>query len=298
MTNDAGDGRQPPIFVLGITGRSGTNYLRDLIAVHPQCVTAKAPIWEDFLLDQVKPLLEYAERLQGKWASWGDGAGSDLLPVMGEALTAYLSPDSGRHLVTKTPSVRNLDRFFDVFPSARLVIIVRDPRSVVESAVKSFDADYEGWARDWARGAARILEFRRRSWGDDRVHHLVRYEDVIEDMRGTLTALFTTIGLDVAVYDFAEAENLPVRGSSQLASDGDMHWQPVTRSSDFDPLRRWEHWPTGRLQRVEWIAGPAMEALGYERIAEQPNGFVQRVRDGALLARLARRQALRRARRH
>ena len=42
-----------------ITGRSGTNYVRDLIALHPDCEKARAPIWEDFFLHEAAPLFEF-----------------------------------------------------------------------------------------------------------------------------------------------------------------------------------------------------------------------------------------------
>ena len=44
-----------PIFILGIMPRSGTNFLHQLITLHPACVSS--PVWEDFLIYPA-PLLD------------------------------------------------------------------------------------------------------------------------------------------------------------------------------------------------------------------------------------------------
>ena len=53
-------------------------------------------------------------------------------------------------LVTKTPTVKNLGLFFQLFPTSKLLVLVRDGRSVVESAVRTFDRPYGHAAREWA----------------------------------------------------------------------------------------------------------------------------------------------------
>jgi len=283
-----------PIFVLGITGRSGTNYLRDLIALHPGCEKARSPIWEDFFLSEAHLLLEYVRRVRRRWESWDHaGVGSELVANIGDGLLAFLSEGAEQRIVTKTPSVRNLEHFFELFPSAYLLIIVRDARSVIESAVKSFEADYEAWARDWARAAKRILEFDAAHDNQNSRHRVVRYEDLVTRTREELTGILDFVGLDVNNYDFDAAEHLPTRGSSQLTGEGAMHWQPVERSDDFDPLRRWEHWSQDRHDRVTWILGAYLGALGYDAGPAQAQGGAtsQRLRDALMFARIGAKRA-------
>lgn len=289
-----------PIFVLGITGRSGTNFLRDLLALHPDCVKAREPFWEDFFLDESDALVGYARRLARRWRSWTDeDPAPELLARLGSALVDFVTPYGGARVVTKTPSTRNLDRFFDLFPDATLLVIVRDPRSVVASAVRSFEADYEGWARQWARGAARIVAFddAQRAARAAR-YRIVRYEDLVVDLDAELRAIFAVAGLDAARYDFGAAAALPARGSSQLAEGGDLHWRPVERDASFDPLRRWADWPASRLDRIAWLTAPYAERLGYD-VGSVPGGLsraAHRVRDAGLVARLALRGVGRRRR--
>ena len=44
--------------------------------------------------------------------------------------------------MTKSPSVAHLDRFFAFFPRARLLILVRDGRSVAQSAIDTFGVEF------------------------------------------------------------------------------------------------------------------------------------------------------------
>ena len=45
-----------PIFVHGILGRSGTNYLTEMLALHPACAVSRIP--EDWLLAKSECLTE------------------------------------------------------------------------------------------------------------------------------------------------------------------------------------------------------------------------------------------------
>lgn len=288
-----------PIFVLGITGRCGSTYVLELISLHPDCVEQDRI--EDFLLDESDPLFKFRDRMAYRWRWMTDGPqlAAKLAPALGSALVDILSDHTTGRLVTKTPSVRNLDRFFEMFPTASLIILVRDPRSVVASVEGSWNADGEAWARQWARRAQTILEFDARHQDQGLPYTIVRYEDVVMHPQETVTEMMRALGLDPDAYDFDELRGMPVRGSSQDAVDGRISWTPVERTSEFSPTNRWESWPAKQLARIEWVAGPGLEAFGYERTAPKRSALApgQLVRSGMLWIRLAIRQAVRRVRR-
>ncbi len=169
---------------------------------------------------------------------------------------------SGSHLLTKTPSVEGIEQFFALFPESRLVILVRDGRSVVESGMRTFDWPFEQAVRRWRRAARTILEFDGRA--DEGPYRVVRYEDLFRDTASELKSLLEFLRLDPLAYDFEAAIDAPVRGSSTYGQDdGDMDWAPVEKGEDFNPLRRWDSWPDARLDRFHWIAGEELRALGY-----------------------------------
>ena len=87
-----------PIFILGIMPRSGTNFLHQLITLHPDCVASH--VWEDFLIYPAPLLDAYAHALYSEWTPLTT---EKLEPVMaspldtlfhhlGEGLLSFLEP--------------------------------------------------------------------------------------------------------------------------------------------------------------------------------------------------------------
>ena len=264
----------PPIFILGVLPRCGTNFLADLVCAHPDCAPPE-PIWEDFLVYHAGQLEGYARRVRGQWnPAWGVGERdeAELLADLGAGLVSFLARRTGgRRLVTKTPRVDNLHLFPRLFPTAKLMILVRDGRAVVESGIKTFRWNREWAIQQWAQAARTIIRFDADHGGEDR-HVIVRYEDLWRDLRPQLERIFTFLGLDPARYDFADAENLPVRGSSTVRSSGDnVHWQPVAKSADFDPMSRFRHWSPRQHARFNWVAGRELERFGHELCHDEPS---------------------------
>lgn len=278
-----------PIFILGIGQRSGTNYLHDLLSQHPDCVGSDKVIWEDFVVAHSDLLVQYADSVYDMWRSntrldsiMGpptrvicESFGRSLLEILyAQALKASPQPAlSGRaggsplpRLVTKTPSVRNLRHFFTFFPQAHLLIVIRDGRSVVESAHRSFNWSYEKAMQEWAQAAKAILDFDRDPRNRGRSYSIVRYEELNQNTEQELRRILAFLDLDPAAYDFNQAINLPVKGSSELRSNGKgpVHWKPVEKTKEFNPLKRASHWGRPLHERFNWVAGQYQRELGYE----------------------------------
>ena len=270
MQVPASRGRPRVIFVRGVTPRSGTNYLRDLLVLHPACRKARAPIWEDFALDAAVLLEEYVRRLAAKWPKgWAVPAevGSDVLRALGDSLiVSLIGDDPDATVVAKTPSVTGLDSFPRLFPDDRLVLLVRDGRDVVVSLERSFGWSFEHALREWTRGAESIIRFRDANKAQEGTRwQLVRYEDVLSDVASSIAALVSFTGLAEGLLDVEEARRLPVRGSSTFGStEGGVHWRPTEQDATFNPVRRWGDWDLQRHARFNWVAGEAMQELGYE----------------------------------
>lgn len=255
-----------PIFLLGVTPRSGTNFLWDLLRLHPNCVIPREPIWEDNLLVHADLLEAYARRTAASWHDAGEQRarlGAQLLASVGEGLCSFLRTTPGR-LVTKTPHVHRLDAFFPLFPDAALVLLVRDGRAVAQSARDTFGGTLEGWARRWAEAVDTVLRFDEDHRGQGLRYRIVRYEDLVEDRRARLRELFAFLELDPATYDFDAADELPVRGSSALKRGDAVEWGPVRAGPGFDPTTRFAAWSPRTHRRFNWIAARQLQALGYE----------------------------------
>jgi hypothetical protein len=265
-----------PIFVLGILERSGTNYLRALLLCHPDCTT-RHPIAEDSLLRYAHLLVGYVDAVSRRWdPRWGAGEAErrQLLSALGAGLTGFLTGGSdGRRVVTKTPSVDNLEQFFDLFPDSPLIVTVRDGRNVVESGVRSFGWSYTWAMRTWAAAGRRILAFEA-DHRDDPRFRVVRYEQLVADPVGTIRPVLAGCGLDPDRYDERLATTDMVFGSSDvLAGERPLHWDPVPPPPGFDPLTRFRDWPARRHRQFAALAGDVQTALGYPLDASPAGGL-------------------------
>lgn len=255
-----------PVFILAPQARTGTNYLWELLRRHPDVAPARSPVWEDYLLVHARKLAGFARLAQRSWdPTWGptDHLEAELLRHLGDGLVSFLEGDSGRRVVTKSPTIANLDLFFDIFPDACLLLLVRDGRDVAASGMKTFGWTLEDAARSWAWGVDRVLEFVA-DHADDRVRP-VWFEDLVERTQPELVDLLDWLDLDAASYDFSDLSRIPVRGSSSYLGDGErnVNWRPLPPRSDFRPLERFRHWSRRDVDVFEDIAGPQLERLGY-----------------------------------
>jgi hypothetical protein len=286
---------EKPIFILGIMHRSGTNFLHDLLCLHPDCVDGGL-IKEDFLVAYSHMLVKYAKSVSSRWnprwqVSEKIGPPDILVQFLGDGLLRYLNlqldiqknnttdlpskntaePDqvtATKRLVTKTPSVENLHNFHRLFPDAKLIVIVRDGRAVVESGVRSFNWKYERSTQRWKKRAETIMAYANST--DQERFLLVRYEDLVRQPQEQMKRVLTFVELDDVAYDYNATTNLPIKGSSDLRKqDGQsMHWKPVERPVDFDPLARFKHWGKARHTRFNWVAGKQLDQFGYDRISD------------------------------
>ncbi len=262
--------------------RTGTNYLYTLLCLHPH--VARGPvIFEDFLTSRADLLHAYAHETFKKWnPEWHAvervGAPETLTARFGDALLDFLRlqfapPNAAlpphkkdaRFFVTKTPSVQNLAYFFELFPRAPLLLLVRDGRAVIESGMRSFQWDFETAARQWAAAARTAQQFIENSAASDRRFLLVHYERVFEQPAAEVKRILAFLALDPNLYDWARAQELPVSGSSEVraANSAKLHWEPRARAADFAPTRRWEHWTRAQHERFNWLAGDMLAYFGY-----------------------------------
>jgi len=264
--------RADPIFILGIMPRSGTNFLWDLLCLHPDCAAGRSPVREDFFLEASDHLLAYTNAVRAWWdPSWGV-IDDDLMNVfhqsLGDGLISFLWVDRRRRLLTKTPSVTHLARFFRFFPRARLIILVRDGRSVAQSAMATFGWDLDRAARHWAKAADQIRSFDSQRRGGGERYLIVRYEDLLSDLKGAMLPILRFLELEEDAFDFEAAGVLPVRGSSFYfgAERHSIHWDPVVKGPDFDPRERWRRWTPKMHARFEWLAGEQLRYFEYGSI--------------------------------
>lgn len=259
---------RPVVFVLGMLQRTGTNYLYDLFRLHPD-VSLLPPRWEDHLLEHADRLVGYADAVARNWLPrWRNDPieRARLLRGIGNGICWFLADAAGgSRVVTKATSVASLETFFELFPDAYAVVLVRDGRSVTESAVRSWGFTHATAARRWATAARRVLDFDLASRDGPGRYHIVRYEDLVADLEKTFAHVLRFCDLDVGRYDFDAARNLPLRGSSTDRGErADLNWDPVARPADFSGIARFDGWSARQHRLFDLAAGREQRELGYE----------------------------------
>jgi hypothetical protein len=271
-----------PIILLSACPRSGSNYLENLLLLHPQCRKSRVP--EDFFLANSETLLNFCRSVADSWDDWWRerlGGPSRLAMHIGTALLRFASPapeEEDRagdlHLVLRSPTTEGMATATILFPDARVLVVVRNGPATVESGRRSFRWPYEEAMHAWRQSVRRILTFLASADGSR--CQLIRFEDLIGDPAREMARVIVFLGLDPMLYPFNRVDEIPVFGSSSFGrADGEeVHWHPVPRDSSFDPLARAQSWPAHRLARFAWLAGAEQCKLGY---IVHPLSWVSRV---------------------
>jgi len=274
LWKDDGERMRRPVFIIGIHRRSGTNFLADAI-----CLTSRfslpVPIYEDYLLQYSNMLVDYVqltahEQYEKRFTEKPEAYSECrrlMLRSIGDGLLAFLRSyvADGCRILTKTPDPWNLVNFFALFPDALLIIIVRDGRDCVESAKWAFPGrSYIYWMTTWAANARTILNFLNRVSPRHEGQIIVtRYEQLLSD-ESEMERILEFIGCCPRDYPWDAFHALPVRGSTFFKGEKDtLHWQPVNKTNDFQPVGRWKKWSWWLRWNFKRAAGRELAALGY-----------------------------------
>lgn len=254
----ASDGRsrrpfEEPVIIVGAL-RSGTTLLRLLLDHHPsiRCFAEFEELTR-YLGDEGFPSVEeYRERLRTdrharlKQLPF-DGSGDYVRAARSFVSEAYRRHGDGRPVFGFTVHA-NIHRLPELFPNARFLHIVRDPRDVARSTIGM------GWVGTVYHGAA-YWRSAEENWSKlrDRFPRVrfyeVTYEDLVRFPEATLSGVLGFLELPFA------AEMLEI-GDTTTYEAPDPKYAQAWRKK----LSRRE------IELVELAVGELMELRGYERI--------------------------------
>ncbi|MEO7801623.1 MAG: sulfotransferase [Ginsengibacter sp.] len=256
-----------PVFIVGINPRSGTNYLYQLLASHPECVRSNH-YGEDFILIGLDKYLEFYDKVTCRWKKKWHNDQEDFRKALESGILKYLDPVSSpaKLMITKTPYPNNATLFLKAFTQGYLIVITRNGQDLVESYITSFNRKFEDVVREWV-GGARVIDAIKKDpkmMKSGRVI-LLKYEELYQHNQQEMTRLLEFLQLDVSQYDFAKSRNLDVIGSSTFKGESaEVTWVPIPKDHTFNPLNRFEGWSKYRHYRFNWLAGKYSKSLGYQ----------------------------------
>lgn len=269
-----GEAARPIVFIHGVLPRSGTNYLADILALHPDVHAHPGRIWE-FPLLYVAPGARALQReFVGMFTRNAEVTTEyDFLAFIASGWAKMLQQEApDRTLVIKTPHVQHIDLFRYIFPNDKLILCLRDGRDVLQSSMDTFKdspltrKSFAELCREWAFGAEVILDHEPGGHFQSPNVMVARYEPIAAGDQDMVQKLVAHGGLDPRRFPFDAYRALPVRGSSRSQRKDHDRWStPEPRTADFNPVGRWETWSKREKAVFKKIAGPALVRAGYAR---------------------------------
>lgn len=271
MARSCSDGLESaprPILVIGLTARTGTNYLGRLLATHEDC-TRPTSLYEDYMVFGLRHLDRFVEQASRHWQpSKVSQKQKQLCALLGSSMTRFLledARDKNKRPVFKTPSIWGIAHAHQFLPQCDLIILTRNGPDVVESGMRSFGWKFESASRFWGDSARYFVETCKNRHRDNMAPlTTVRYEDLIGNPTSTLRALFDAVGLSPDRFDFDRPSDFPLYGSStERGGSESVHWDSAQKPPDFDPLKRSQHWSKDAYRRFDWLTRGVSRELGY-----------------------------------
>jgi Sulfotransferase family len=268
-------------FLVG-SGRSGTTMLRLMIDAHPQMAVppeaffpmAPPLSWCD-ADGRVEPQKAVMDLTSQPWfADWGLPAGAfsasvemeepaDYASVLRRMFRIYADLEGKARYGSKTPQhILSIPELATLFPESRFVHIVRDGRDVALSFldVHFGPSDLLFAARVWRKRVQRGRAAGQ-ALGDRYLE--VRYEDLVSDPERALRRICGTLDLefDDAMLRYYE------RDARTIAGVAGHYFHRNATKPPTKGLRDWRsQMSRSDILLFESVAGPALEAFGYERV--------------------------------
>jgi protein-tyrosine sulfotransferase len=262
----------PAIFIHGVLPRSGTNFLADALALHPEIHIHPGRLWEFPLLYVAPGAAALQQEFLFMFSRNRDVMGRyDFLAYLASGWLASLQKQAGaQRMLFKSPHVQSINLFRHVFPNDVLFLCLRDGRDIIQSSTQTFRCwrpggkSFSEVAREWRHATEAILTFEPGGENAYPRARVVRYEDLVQQPEATMRAVLDHAGLNPCAYNFAALARLPVRGSSAIRVADDRRWAPHDKPANFQPVGRWKAtWSRADKGRFKAIAGRTLIEAGY-----------------------------------
>jgi hypothetical protein len=279
------DTEKPAMFFLFGVPKSGTTWLQMLLDAHPQASCPSEHQTERLFVGLKNVILEYHRLLVKIDRNTGRRGvhlidGRDMDAIARDIVERYVRAGTGGRQVVAAglkdnTILRRFDRMAEMFPEARFVCLVRDPRDVAISAwhfnlrneagfterVSSLDEWCRVVGRNWHVDMANILD---RNGAHRRTERMliVRYEDLAGD---TAKAVIASIAgfLGIAADDETIGQIREQTRFAQLSRPGsDEKSNPFYRAGPGRPPG--EGLSSSQRQSIVDAAAPTMRLFHYD----------------------------------
>lgn len=274
-----------PIFVVGAP-RSGTTLLTRILDAHPAIALTDEIIFFDIILKARAevPALDSAERIDRLFelmpamdhVRYWRGMEATLAETRRRLLAAprpsyallflllmqvHAEQKGARRFGDKTPwNVRHLERIVGIFPDARIIHLVRDPRANVASRRRLPDTsqDVLSNAVKWRLDVLAARRFAEGPLATPARFHELRYEDLVQEPEARVRAICAFIGEPFAPEMLAFHTDHDVMFKDQPWKEG--VFRPVNTGS----LEQWRKaLSPAQARLIELVCAREMARHGY-----------------------------------
>jgi hypothetical protein len=178
-----------------------------------------------------------------------------------------IAPVSGNpHVVgTKSTGITiEFDTIRRLFPQAKMVVLLRDPRDVLASNIKRAGEDRYLFGVAVIANICNYLKFLENRQSDLDILS-IRYEDLVEAPYYTVKKVLSFIGLDTKVYDWSSLSENRIMSNSSYIIDRGQTFSLDVGITDQSVGKFYEILSDFEISSVESLLGPLMDAHGYRR---------------------------------
>lgn len=249
-----------PVFQVGFP-RSGTTLLEQMLDAHPGIETLEE---QDAIGPIIQAIGDTPERL-ARLSSLATDEINALRAAYWRAARSDGPPETGRVFIDKYPmNLVWLGPLMRIFPDAKIILCLRDPRDCVLSAFQQrFAVNPEMYRTLEMSDCARLYDAAMRAGqaalasGHAVPVHTVRYEDVVADFKAVMAPLIRFLGLewDEAIEGYREkaaTKRIKTPSAPQVV-------QPLYGSS----IGKWRSYAFA-LEPVQGMLASWIERYGYE----------------------------------
>ncbi|MBU2929543.1 sulfotransferase family protein [Winogradskyella psychrotolerans] len=277
------------ILCAGISVRSGTNFMGSIFSEVPNVSSipkdkskGEFPFFRDEVFQKYQDWI--ANFNKGMFVR--DTLNSDKMsPYFGELFLSYLKDEyniTTDVIFVKDPSLNNVEKFFDFFPTGKLIVLTRCAPDLLASSLKGslltrssysikkkilarlkYITGYNmmSYAKAYAKHAEKLHKLRRELPGR---FYEVKFEDIVENPEVKIPELFSFCEIDYNEDVVEKAVNAKVVGSSYFGAGKQIqNWGKLDKDENFNPLNRYNSW--GWLNRFLYnkFANASNKSLGY-----------------------------------
>ena len=264
-----------PFFIVGVP-RSGTTLLRTLVCEHPQIAippethfictwmqkySSPQDCWENYaatpefstlMIDPVK----VSERIKQQSTN-----ANGFYKIFNSILIEYASSKQKKRVGEKTPgNYEHLDTIFSWYPNCKIIWIIRDPRALCASYLKT----------PWSKDDVLIPAFRWRKsmtllnkWKEDHRILAIDYENLILKPKNTLKLVWEFLGEESVTIDYTNRSSFTDKDKCTNKWEYS-HLVAASRPISTQPLNKWKAELSSRqIELIEFISQAGMKQKQY-----------------------------------